>query len=58
MVGGADPGDESSGVDFDELLRALIDVLPGKQAAHIVARVTGESRNVVYRRMLQIQESE
>ena len=58
VVGGADPGDESSGVDFDELLRALIDVLPGKQAAHIVARVTGESRNVVYRRMLQIQESE
>ena len=58
VVGGADEGDERLAVDPDELLATLIDVLPGKQAAAIVARVTGESRNVVYRRMLELKESE
>ncbi len=58
VVGGGEPGDERPAVDSDELLSALVDVLPGREAAHIVARVTGESRNVVYRRMLELKKSE
>lgn len=42
----------------DTLLKELVAVLPGKQAAAIVARVTGESRNAVYQRMLDMKESE
>ncbi len=58
VVGGGEPVDERPAVDSDELLSALVDVLPGREAAHIVARVTGESRNVVYRRMLELKKSE
>ena len=44
--------------DGDRLLKELTDVLPGKQAAAIVARVTGEPRNAVYQRMLDLKGTE
>lgn len=43
------------GVDGERLLRTLIEELPVKQAAAIAARVTGESRNALYRRALDLQ---
>jgi 16S rRNA (cytidine1402-2'-O)-methyltransferase len=48
--------DPAGSVDADTLLKELVAVLPGKQAAAIVARVTGESRNAVYQRMLELKE--
>jgi 16S rRNA (cytidine1402-2'-O)-methyltransferase len=48
--------DHAGSVDADTLLKELVAVLPGKQAAAIVARVTGESRNAVYQRMLELKE--
>jgi 16S rRNA (cytidine1402-2'-O)-methyltransferase len=45
-------------VDVDGLLLDLVKVLPGSEAAAIVARATGESRNVIYRRMLELKESQ
>ena len=42
----------------DTLLRELLAVLPGKQAADIVARVTGGGRNAVYQRMLALKDEQ
>jgi len=55
VVAGA-AADTAGSVDADTLLKELVAVLPGKQAAAIVARVTGESRNAVYQRMLELKE--
>ena len=57
VVGVAGETPETSG-DMemsDALLRELAAVLPGKQAVDIVARVTGNSRNRVYRQMLVLK---
>ncbi len=43
-----------SDIDLDRLLRELVAVMPGKQAAALAARVTGEKRNEVYARMLAL----
>ncbi len=42
--------------DVDRLLAELMPVLSGKQAAAIVARLTGVARNAVYERMLDLKE--
>lgn len=54
VVAGADERDEPATLDADRLLEELAAVLPGRQAAAIVARVSGRPRNEVYRRMLDI----
>lgn len=41
--------------DVDKLLVELAAVLPGKQAAAIVAKLSGENRNALYRRMLEMK---
>ena len=43
--------------ELDSLLRELIQVVPGKQAAEIAARLTGGKRNEIYRRMLELDDS-
>ena len=50
-------GDDSPVVeiDLDELIRALAGVLPGSQAADIVASLTDRGRNEIYRKMLSIR---
>ena len=53
-VHGAD-GDASSSIDADRLLEELADALPPKKAAAIAARVTGEKRNALYQRLLEIK---
>ena len=53
-VHGADE-DASSSIDADRLLKELAEALPPKQAAAIAARVTGEKRNALYQRLLEIK---
>ena len=53
-VHGADD-DSSSSIDADRLLRELAEALPPKKAAVIAARVTGEKRNALYQRLLDIK---
>lgn len=43
-----------SSIDVDRLITELAGVLPGKQVAAIVAKVTGEKRNAMYARMLEL----
>ena len=47
--------DSSSSIDADRLLRELAEALPPKKAAAIAARVTGEKRNALYQRLLEIK---
>ena len=53
-VHGADE-DASSSIDADRLLKELAEALPPKKAAAIAARVTGEKRNALYQRLLEIK---
>ncbi len=54
LVGGAPAGDAALDIAGDELLRALLDELPVRQAAALAARITGAKRNRLYRRALEI----
>ena len=57
VVAGSD--DTAAGevaVDPDRLLAELAGAMPGRQAADIVARLTGRGRNEVYKRMLALRE--
>ena len=40
----------------DQLLQALVKVLPGKQAVAITADVSGQNKNELYRRMLALKD--
>ncbi len=42
-------------VSADLILATLLEELPGKQAAAITAKLTGENKNSVYRRMLMLK---
>ncbi len=53
-VHGADDAPTSS-IDADSLLRELAAALPSKKAATIAARITGEKRNALYQRLLEIK---
>ena len=55
IVTGADD-EPSSSLDVDRLLLELSDRLPGKDIAKLVARVTGESRNSLYERLLALKD--
>ena len=55
VVTGADD-EPSSSLDVDRLLLELSDRLPGKDIAKLVARVTGESRNSLYERLLALKD--
>ena len=57
VVHGAEQTEDSS-IDADLLLTELAAVLPGKQAAAITAKVTGEKKNTMYQRMLELTKPE
>ena len=59
VVDGAPARDDEAGgaIDADALLDALLEVMPGKQAAALVARLSGASRNAVYEKMLALKAS-
>lgn len=52
VAGAADTVADETTINADRLLRALVDVLPGKQAVAIAAEVSGQNKNDLYRRML------
>lgn len=54
IVAGATAGTPTDDGTADRLLRALVGLLPGRQAAAIVAEVYGLPRNDLYRRMLAL----
>lgn len=56
VVAGARGAETKPGL-ADAILRELAPLLPGKQAATIVARLTGESRNALYRRVLAYRDA-
>jgi 16S rRNA (cytidine1402-2'-O)-methyltransferase len=45
-----------STVDADRLLSELIPLVPGRKAVEVTAAVTGENRNALYRRMLELSK--
>jgi len=49
---------EKSSIDIDRLLVELVDRMPGKEVAKIVARATGEKRNALYRRLLELTKDD
>ena len=53
VVAGGDPV-TSSAIDSDSLLHELAALLPKKEAARIVAKITGEKRNALYQRLLDL----
>lgn len=55
VVAGTDQAEESS-IDVDRLLLDLVEFMPGKDAAAITARVTGNKRNALYRRLLDLKK--
>ena len=58
VVDGAAPvAGEGASVGADELLAALVDVLPGSQAVDIVTSLSGRNRNAVYKDMLRLKSS-
>ena len=58
VMEGADSGAGAADtkLDTDRLLEELLQVMPGKQAVDIAAKLSGASRNKLYRRMLGIKE--
>jgi len=57
IVTGADD-EQTSSLDVDRLLIELAEKLPGKDVAKLVARVTGESRNSLYERLLALKQDQ
>ena len=49
---------QTSSLDVDRLLIELIDHFPSKDVAKIAAKVTGESRNSLYERLLELKDRE
>jgi 16S rRNA (cytidine1402-2'-O)-methyltransferase len=54
LVVAGSAGDVSSSLDVDRLLRELSGKLPDKEIARVVATATGEKRNKLYQRLLDL----
>jgi 16S rRNA (cytidine1402-2'-O)-methyltransferase len=55
VEGSSEAVGEEHGISADSLLAELVDVLPGKQAVEIVARICGKQRNELYQKMLDLK---
>ncbi len=55
VISGAEPSDETS-FDIDSLLIELAALLPAKDAARVAANVSGQKKNDLYQRLLQLKE--
>lgn len=58
VAGSGRAGRETASFPDQALLAELVKVMPGKQAAEIVARISGRRRNEVYREMLELKDEE
>ena len=54
MLGGAPAQPDAGSPDVDRLLTILLDELPLKQATALAARISGEKKNRLYQRALQL----
>jgi 16S rRNA (cytidine1402-2'-O)-methyltransferase len=54
MLAGAPVQNDASSLDLDSLLAVLLDELPLKQAAALAARISGEKKNLLYQRALEL----
>lgn len=54
LVVGGSAGSDASSLDVDRLLLELVGKLPAKDVAKIVSRATGEKRNALYQRLLEL----
>lgn len=54
LLAGAEAGPSGSSPDVDKLLRILLEELPLRQAAALAARISGQNRNALYRRALEL----
>jgi 16S rRNA (cytidine1402-2'-O)-methyltransferase len=52
----AAPESEGMDADCERILRALLNELPTKQAAKLAAEITGQSKNELYARALQLKD--
>jgi len=55
LEGAAGMAPENVSIDAQRLLEELVEILPGKQAVSIVARLSGQKRNVLYDKMLALR---
>ena len=55
VAGAAEASDDAAKVDADELLVELAQHLPGSQAVDIIAKLSGQKRNEVYKKMLSLK---
>jgi len=55
VVAGAERDSETT-FDIDRMLTELAEYLPPKQAAELTSRLTGEKKNALYQRLLNIRE--
>ncbi|WP_348674805.1 16S rRNA (cytidine(1402)-2'-O)-methyltransferase [uncultured Abyssibacter sp.] len=55
VVGGCPEADAESVIDVDRLLGLLLDRLPTKQAAGLAAEISGQPRNALYQRALELK---
>ncbi len=47
---------KETGVSLDKILEILLETLPLKQAAEITSKITGERKNDLYQRALQLKK--
>jgi 16S rRNA (cytidine1402-2'-O)-methyltransferase len=58
VEGAPESSRDETEIQVDQLLAALIKVLPGKQAVAIAAEVSGQNKNELYRKMLAFKSDE
>ena len=56
VLAGAPRCEDEYSLDVDTLLGLLLDEMPLKQAAALTARITGQKRNRLYRRALELAD--
>ncbi|MFL0796801.1 MAG: 16S rRNA (cytidine(1402)-2'-O)-methyltransferase [Cellvibrionaceae bacterium] len=57
MVAGADKEASGNAVDGEQVLKILLPELPVKKAAALAAQISGEKKNALYQRALELKES-
>ena len=58
VEGAPESSRDETDIQVDQLLAALIKVLPGKQAVAIAAEVSGQNKNELYRKMLAFKSDQ